>query len=510
MVSVLDNLGVAAAQFGSKIALINDARSITFEDLHRNAAAVGYSLRHELDLEPGDVVGLWGANTIEWVEVFAACSAIGVSCVLMSTGWTITEAESILADAGAKALIHDIRFTARATTLAHKLPSLRHLVPIDATVGFNLAQLRALAPKEAASFLQPPPAGTGRPLFFTSGTTGSRSKLVIRTGTFQRMLPMDELFGLSASDRTLCVTPFFHGNGNAAVFETLKFGGSVVFPTRFSPNRFWSIVDQHRPTFFFSLMPILSILLAREPSPAEAHNSLTKIMALGLAPFAETIAQRFGVRVFDWYGGTEIGGCVVTPLDEPNRPGATGKVMPGRHLFIVDDELNVCQPGTIGQVAVPRDEIAFGGYAGEEEDDGRPYLSGEYFLTGDLGYFDDDGWFFFVDRVKDIVRRGGENIASIEVEAALQDQPDIEEVAIVPRPDAVLGERVTAFVVPRSGRPVPTAAQLRAFASGRIATYKMPDMVIAIDVLPRTATGKVQKAGLKAIAAGREPITPPS
>ena len=148
-------------------------------------------------------------------------------------------------------------------------------------------------------------------------------------------------------------------------------------------------------------------------------------------------------------------------------------------------------------MAFRADQVGFAGYANDPEATAAALKDG-WFLTGDMAYIDADGWFFFVDRAKDIVRRGGENISSLEVEAALADHPAVEEIAVAPRPDPVLGERVTAFIVPRAGMAAPDADELKVFAAGRLAAYKVPDLVIVVSQMPRTQTGKIKKAVLKA------------
>jgi crotonobetaine/carnitine-CoA ligase len=498
MATLYSRLRQIAEQHGDRVALISDEDgSRTYSELVSNASAIAYALRHELGMDFGERLGLWGLNRLEWVEVFVACSAAGVSCLPLNTDWTPNEAGPILGQAGVKTLVHDSHLSARAHALAPKVEGLEQLVSIGGA-GLTLKQLVDIAPRDCASRLPEPPDNVGAPFFFTSGTAGSRSKAVVRKGNPQRMPPMEGLFGLTPEDRTIVVTPFFHGNGNSGFMYTLLYGGSVVFPRRFSASRFWPMVDRYRPTFMFTLMPIVNILMAQPPSAAEKHNSLEKILALGIAPYADAVEERFGVQAFDWYGGTEMGGCVSTPLNEPRRPGSTGKVLPGRSLFILDENMQTCAPGTVGQVAVLHEEVGFGGYAGDPEAT-NAVLSGKYFLTGDLAYIDEDGWFFFVDRLKDMVRRGGENLSSIEVEAVLREHPAIAEVAVLPRPDPVLGERVTALVVVAPGHELPDAKTLRSFASKQLAPFKIPDLIIPIESMPRTGTGKIRKAELRKV-----------
>jgi acyl-CoA synthetase (AMP-forming)/AMP-acid ligase II len=152
--------------------------------------------------------------------------------------------------------------------------------------------------------------------------------------------------------------------------------------------------------------------------------------------------------------------------------------------------------GEVGEVCFPAESIGFGGYVEDPEATAAALRDG-YFHTGDMGYFDADGYFFFVDRLKDIVRRGGENISSIEVETVYRLHPQIADVAIVGKADPVLGERVVAFVVPRPGQPAPEVAELARFGAGKLAPFKIPEEVHAVAELPRTATGKIQKFQLR-------------
>lgn len=486
-----------AARQGERIALISeDDGARTYGQLVDGAAKVAYALLNELGLEAGASLALWGVNKPDWVEVFLGCSAVGITCFLINPDWTVSEAVDVLRDSGVTVVVHDRNLGVRAAALQAQAPSIRHCVAMGDWGGLQLDRLKALAPDDSLERL-PEVDHQAAPLFFTSGTTGRRSKAVIKApGRSLSPVKLDELFNLGVDDRTIVVTPFFHSNGNSALMLTLSFGGSVVFQRRFSASGFWRLVDKYRPTFFFTLSAIVNILMARPPVSGEIKNSLKYILALGVSPYIEAVEARFGVRAIDWYGGTEIGGCAYTPIDEPHRPGAVGKLLPGVKLRILDENLSFCDPGVVGQIALPLNAIPFREYAGDPEATAA-VIAGEWFLTGDMGYLDQDGWLYFVDRLKDIVRRGGENISSLEIEAVLQEHPAISEIAVVPRPDPLLGERVTAFVVPAIGHGIPTPKDLRLFAGRKLATFKVPDMIIPIDALPRTPTGKIRKAVLK-------------
>jgi acyl-CoA synthetase (AMP-forming)/AMP-acid ligase II len=269
-----------------------------------------------------------------------------------------------------------------------------------------------------------------------------------------------------------------------------------VFQRRFSASSFWRLVDRTRPTYLFTLAPIANILLSLPPSPLDRQHTLRVIIALGAGAAAPIIEERYGVPVIDWYGMTEAGSGTYTRLDAERRVGSAGQRFPDSQMTILRADGTPAAPGEVGEVCFPAESIGFSGYVEDPEATAASLREG-YFHTGDMGYFDSDGYFFFVDRLKDIVRRAGENISSIEVETVFRLHPRIADVAIVGRPDPVLGERVVAFVVPRPGQPAPDAAELKRFAAGKLAAFKIPEEVHAVAELPRTATGKIQKFQLR-------------
>jgi acyl-CoA synthetase (AMP-forming)/AMP-acid ligase II len=219
-------------------------------------------------------------------------------------------------------------------------------------------------------------------------------------------------------------------------------------------------------------------------------------IVLGAAASAPVIEERFGVPVIDWYGMTEAGYGTYTRLGIERRPGSAGQRFDGSTMTILAESGGEAAPGEVGEVVFARGSIAFDGYLDDEEATAA-VIYRSWFHTGDLGYFDEDGFFFFVDRLKDIVRRGGENISSVEIEGVLRLHPDVADAGIVGRPDPVLGQRVVAFVVPAEGR-VPDAAALRAHVAAHLARFKVPEEFVVVEALPRTGTGKVVKAHLRA------------
>jgi acyl-CoA synthetase (AMP-forming)/AMP-acid ligase II len=167
-------------------------------------------------------------------------------------------------------------------------------------------------------------------------------------------------------------------------------------------------------------------------------------------------------------------------------------------MVIMREDGTLADPGETGEVCFGRETISFDGYLRDDEATSA-VLDQEWFHTGDLGYFDEEGYFFFVDRKKDIVRRGGENMSSMEIEGVLRQHPEVADAAIVGKPDPVLGERVVAFVVPAEGHPEPDTAGIQAFVGQHLAHFKVPEEIYYVDELPRTSTGKIIKKELRTL-----------
>ena len=478
----------------------------SYAELTLAAGDLAVSLRRELGLEPGERICLWAVNHPPWVESYLAATGAGLATVAANPEWTDEEIGFVLGHSGAAAVICDAPLAARAVRLAAGLPALRHVVAVDldgegiAPGAIHYAGL--LAETRGAGRLPAHDAQLPALIMYTSGTTTGRPKAVVSRpgvapgGVGAGGTDYEAMFGIERRDRAIVVTPFFHGNGGGGLRSALNYGASAVFPRRFSARRFWRLVDLYRPTYLFTLSSIANILLGLPPGPHERRHQLRVAIVLGAAASAPVIEERFGVPVIDWYGMTEAGYGTYTRLGIERRPGSAGQRFDGSTMTILAESGGEAAPGEVGEVVFARGSIAFDGYLDDEEATAA-VIDRSWFHTGDLGYFDEDGFFFFVDRLKDIVRRGGENISSVEIEGVLRLHPDVADAGIVGRPDPVLGQRVVAFVVPAEGR-VPDAAALSAHVAAHLARFKVPEEFVVVEALPRTGTGKVVKAHLRA------------
>lgn len=503
MTTLFDIIAAHADTDPTRLALLTEQDGTrTYGELVDNATALGAALHVKLGIEPGARVCVWARNRPEWIETYLAAGVAGLATVAANPEWTDAESTYVLTHSESVAVVCDADLAARAVGLAAGIPGLRHVIAIDDAGpppdgAVSYAELIATAPAAPRDQLPKGEVPTGSFLMYTSGTTTGRPKAVVSNPKAASGIDYHEMFGLTASDRALVVTPFFHGNGFGGVTSALIYGAAAVFPRRFSAGRFWALVDRYRPTYLFTLAPIVNILMGRPAALRERTHAFRVLIVLGCAGGAPAIEERFGAPVIDWYGMTEAGMGTYTRLDEPRRPGSAGRPFPGSGMAIIRSDGAAAAVGETGEVVFDRERIGFAGYLKDAEATASA-VDDRWFHTGDLGYFDEDGFFFFVDRKKDIVRRGAENISSIEVESVLREHLGIAEAAVLAVPDPVLGERVLAFAVATDPERPPDAEEVRAHAAERLAHFKIPEEILFIDQMPRTATGKIEKFRLRA------------
>jgi len=345
-------------------------------------------------------------------------------------------------------------------------------------------------------------AGDFSTLLYTSGTTG-RPKGVLfthgRTGTSGPHFI--EAMGLTADDTILALTPLFHGNAWGAVVTALFAGGTAAFPRAFHASAFWPLVHETQATVLYTLGTVLAMLLTHEPTPLERQNPLRIVLGLGSAAIRDRVIERFGVEdVLECFGSTDAGVVTITPRGAPPRPGSCGPAVPGVRLKVIGDDGRTLGVREVGEIAVDS-PARMAGYFRDEAATAAA-LRDQWFLTGDLGYLDEDGWLYFVDRKRDVVRRGGENVSSVLVEKTLREHPKVLDCAVIGVPDPVLGQEIKAYVVARE--PV-DEAELRAFAAARLAKFQVPRLWEFRDGLPKTPTQRVEKYKLRQEHGGGTP-----
>ena len=486
--SVVDTLNVPlaalpdarAAAEPDASALADDAVTLDnagFADRVARAAA----LLDRLGVGAGDVVAIAMPNRVELIIALFAAWRLGAAATPVNPALTPTEMQYQVDDAGAKVVIGDG-------------------VELDATV----VDVDALAaePSIHRAPVEPRPAALAL-LIYTSGTTGKPKGVMLDHANIAAMCDMTRAgLGITAVDHSLLILPLFHVNGIVVgTLTPLVAGGRVTVAGRFSPKTFFGLVERIRPTYF-SAVPAIYAMLTSMPDAETADTSSLRLVVCGAAPMpAELIARVedvLGVALVEGYGLSE-GSCASTlnPYDGVRKPGTVGLPLPGQEVRVVDQLGNPVPRGERGEIVI-RGANVMRGYLNRPEDTAKTIVDG-WLHTGDVGVFDEDGYLRIVDRIKDMIIRGGENIYPKEIETALYSHDGVLEAAVVGRRDHVLGEVVVAYVAMRSAAAV-TVEELEALCAERLAKYKRPVAIEILAELPKNAIGKIDKPALRELA----------
>jgi acyl-CoA synthetase (AMP-forming)/AMP-acid ligase II len=337
-------------------------------------------------------------------------------------------------------------------------------------------------------------------LIYTSGTTGKPKGVMLDHANIASMCDMTRAgLGITAADHSLLILPLFHVNGIVVgTLTPLLAGGRVTVAGRFSPKTFFGLVERIRPTYF-SAVPAIYAMLTSTPAAETADTSSLRLVVCGAAPMPVELIARvedmLGVVLVEGYGLSE-GSCASTlnPYDGVRKPGTVGLPLPGQEVRVVDHLGNRVPDGDRGEVVI-RGANVMRGYLNRPQDTARTIVDG-WLHTGDVGVFDADGYLRIVDRIKDMIIRGGENIYPKEIETVLYGHDGVLESAVVGRPDDMLGEVVVAYVALRPGADV-CVEDLQALCAERLARYKRPTLVEVLDELPKNAVGKIDKPSLR-------------
>ena len=463
---------------------LSDGRTLTHADFLARAEAHAGRLAG-LGLAPGDRVAVQLAKSVDALALYAACARLGLVYLPLNTAYTAAEVGYFVGDAEPGLLLCD---PARRGELA---PLGAPLHDLDAGGAGSFAALPA---GEA------PVAERGEDdlaaILYTSGTTG-RSKGAMLTGRnlLSNAEVLADLWRFTAHDVLIHALPIFHTHGLfVASNVTLVAGGSMVWLPRFDADAILGAMP--RATAMMGV-PTFYTRLVEDPRLAEAARAM-RLFVSGSAPLlAETHRAweaRTGHRILERYGMTETNMIASNPHDGERRAGTVGFPLPGVELRIAGEDGPVAEGG-IGTIEV-RGPNVFAGYWRMPDKTAEEMRPDGFFVTGDLGARDADGYLRIVGRGKDLVISGGYNVYPREVEEALDAQPGVLESAVIGVPDPDLGEAVLAVLVPEP-YAAPDLAAIEEALAGSLARYKRPRRMVVVDALPRNAMGKVQKAALR-------------
>ncbi len=452
-----------------------------------------------LPLRAGQKMALLLPNCPEFLWTVFAMARTGGVFVPLNTAQTPGELKYLLAHSEAHGLLTTDAFMPVIEGIRGDCPELKHVVALDAGSGngvtgwdeFIGAAGRGPEPAEAS------PEDLAS-IIYTSGTTDRPKGVMLKHYAFA-FAPSHRAraLGWTENDRVLVVMPLFHVNALCHMtIAMMSVGGVVVLKERFSASRFWNDVNTHGVTTSSIMQTIPRILLNLPPDPADADTSLRQVMALLPPEVHLEFERRFGVAAIPSYSLTEDLLSVLGPLETSRRKlGSCGvAIAPEAHrLRICNEEGESCGPGEVGEIVKRSPAVMMGYYKNPEAT--AAALRDGWLHTGDLGYLDEDGFLYFVDRKKDMIKRSGENIASAEVERVLSSHPLVAECAVVAVADPVRQEEVKACIVLAEGAApgeLPPE-QLWAFCGEHLAPFKVPRYLDYRRELPKTPSSKVQK-----------------
>ena len=453
----------------------------------------------------GDRVCLFLPNCPEFMYCWFGLSLIGAISVPINTAYKRDEAAYILNNAGASALVTHTSLLDTAQAAAALAPNLRHklLVPgpaQEASAPDWPSFTHSLATATPIDPLPPVSPDDISMLVYTSGTTGNPKGVML---THQMYVASGQGFAhwteATSDDRFFTCLPFFHANAQYySTMGTLAAGATLVVEERFSASRFWDQVRDANATvvnFIGMMMPVLS----KQPeSPLDRHNSVRLFYGSPSfdPPFLQAFQDRFATDIIVGFGMTECCYGAIEKIGDARRPNSSGQ--PRQHpdprfrneVAIVDDDGNPLPTNEPGEIVLRNPAVTPGYW--RLEDQTRETLQDGWLHTGDMGRLDDDGFLYFVDRKKDVIRRRGENISSQEVEDTIKAHPSVLDCAVIAVPSELGEDDVKAYLTPRPGSAI-DPEQIVHWCAARLAYFKVPRYYEVRDDLPRTPSMRVRK-----------------
>ena len=487
MANLSSVLEQAVASQPDRPAVRMDQLVLTYRQLHEAAAKVT-ALLSAAGIGPGDRVGLMLPNVPAFPIAFYGALGAGAIVVPMNPLLKSREVAYYLGDSGAKVLL--AWHTAAGEAAKGAADAGAQMICVDEP---DLAGLLAgLAP--LASWADAA-ADDDAVILYTSGTTGTPKGAQLTHGGLARnaRLTAETLLNNSPDDVMMGCLPLFHVFGlTSGLNATVTAGGTLTLLPRFDPGKALEIIERDSVTIFEGVPTMYSALLHSPERATTDVSSLRLCVSGGAALPVEVLRQfeeAFGVAILEGYGLSET--SPVASFNHPDRErkaGSIGTPIAGVEMRVVDEAGNDVPQGEVGEIAI-RGHNVMKGYWGKPAETAAAIPDG-WFRTGDLARVDEDGYFFIVDRKKEMIIRGGYNVYPREIEEAIHEHPAVAEVAVIGIPHDSLGEEVGAAVALKPGATA-TPDELKEFAKQRVAAYKYPRYVWLVDALPKGPTGKI-------------------
>jgi len=493
-----------ARRRGDEIAHVFEDRTTTFGQLDERASRIANGLI-ALGVKPQARIGYIGMNSDRFFEVLYGC--FKANAVLVGVNWRLAPPEIVyvLGDAGAEVLFVGAEFAGAIDAIRAQLVTVKHVIAIDG----GHAQWPAFEPwRDSQSDVDPMLTIDDEDdviQLYTSGTTGHPKGVQLTNANYISFFDLAQKAGWAsydAGDANLVAMPNFHVAGVNMGLVTTGQGARGIHMKQVDPAKVLEFITTYRINNMFLVPAVIQFLLQVPGADKTDFSSLQRVF-YGASPISEDVLLRakklFGCSFAQLYGLTETVGAG-TALDDPSHDPARGKLRscgkpyPGFEIRVVGADGKPVPQGEVGEI-VMKSPTVMKGYWGKPEATEKAIVDG-WFLTGDAGFFDEEGYLYIHDRVKDMIVSGGENIYPAEVENALMGHPALADVAVIGVPDPKWGEAVKACVVLKPGVQA-NADDIVAFCKERIASYKCPKTVDFVAALPRNPSGKILRRELR-------------
>ena len=500
--TLTDIATVHGRERGDRVAVHFEGRDLTYAELDRRSDQAA-GLLQQAGVKPGDRVAWLGRPSEAWYEIFFGVAKARACFAPINSRLAVPEVAFILKDSGADVFFVTPEFFDFAgEVLAGMDRSIRTIaVGGEHPVFGSYHALRDAAP---APRIEPPQPEDDVLQLYTSGTTGLPKGVRLTHANYSAFLALRHLvdgFSYEADDTVLILMPMFHVAGTNISFSGLAAGGRLVLQADFVPPAVLKAFGEEKVAHVF-LAPVMINALLQTPGVDQVDYSSLKTVSYGASPISEAVlakaTQTFGCGFIQFYGMTETTGAGTTLAPADHRGQllrSCGRPWATLETRIASEDGETLGPGEIGEIEI-RGPIVMAGYWNRDQATAETIRPDGWLRTGDAGYMDEEGFFFVHDRVKDMIVSGGENVYPAEVENAILGCPGVADAAVIGVPDEKWGEAVKAIVVRAPGTD-PSAADIIAWARGRIAAYKAPKTVEFIDALPRNPSGKVLRRELR-------------
>lgn len=489
-------LTTTAETYPEQVAFQDDTERLTYAELLAQSQSLAQAF-HDRGIGVGSRVALILPNTLAYPVTAYALWRLGAQVVLVNPLLSAPEIQYILSDSSsALALVHS------PLVGREHLPALKEIITLEQWTELVQTPVTSLPP------LPPIQAHTIAAVLYTSGTTGRPKGALLSHGNLEANSRSGiTRMQITHQDRVFCILPLFHAFAFTCTLVIVpRVGGSAVLAAKFAPRQLIQQLTDPELTILLAVPNLLGTML--KFPPGVGFGKKFRCILCGGAALAKTLEstfrERFQVPVLQGYGATEcspLAAC--NPLYGVQKPGSIGPAMPDDHeLGIMEpNQETLLESGIIGELVV-RGPHVFQGYLNQPEATAKTFTANGWLRTGDLGYRDQDGYYFVVDRIKDMINVSGEKVFSSEVEMVLQSYPGIQESAVVGAPDPSKGETVMAFVTlvnPELAEPQKSQllTELLQYCRTQLASFKIPRQILVLEAFPRSAAGKILKRVLR-------------